>query len=101
MCIRRTRPDVPTDIAEAMDEVLRLVGGPDFARRDAPYRSSPLETENRRDAVRVIVGASKLVGANGLYLTEREVDEMPERVRRALHTLGVTDEELAAADLAE
>ena len=56
---------------------------------------------DRQEAVRVIVGASKLVGANGLYLTEREVDEMPERVRRALHTLGVTDDELAAINLAE
>ena len=57
--------------------------------------------EHRRNAVRVIVGASKLVGANGLYLTEREVDEMPERVLRALHTLGVTDEEIAAINLAK
>lgn len=98
VCIYRTRPDVPADVAEAMDEVLRLVGGPDFAVRADPYAAAPLEAAQRRNAVSVIVGASELVGAHGLHLTKREVDDMPEKVQRALHTLGVTDAEIAAVD---
>lgn len=101
VCIRRTRPDVPTDIAAAMDEVLRLVGGPEFAHRNDPHKGTPLEMQARRNAVDVIIGASELAGAHGLHLTMREVDEMPERVLRALHTLGVTDAEIATINLAE
>ena len=72
-----------------------------LVRAARPGVHLPSWVVNRQEAVRVIVGASKLVGANGLYLTEREVEETPERVRRALHTLGVTDDEIAAVDTAE
>ena len=54
-----------------------------------------IELEQRRQAISVIVGASELVGAHGLHLTDREIDEMPEKVAQALLTLGVSPDELA------
>ena len=57
-----------------------------------------IERTMRRNAIGVIIGASELVGAHGLHLTMREVEQMPEDVLQALRVLGVTDAELAEAD---
>jgi hypothetical protein len=57
-----------------------------------------VEAQQRRNAISVIIGASELVGAHGLHLTMDEVDDMPDKVLRALQVLGVTEAEIDAAD---
>jgi hypothetical protein len=60
-----------------------------------------LDAHMRRRAIEVIVGASELVGVHGLHLAVSEMDYMPERVLRALHMLGVSEQEIAVIDSEE
>lgn len=59
---------------------------------------SAVAAQRRRNAIANIIGAAELAGAHGLHLTHAEVDDMPEKVQRALRVLGVTDDEIAAVD---
>lgn len=52
----------------------------------------------RLHAIGILIGASEVVGAHGLHLTDKAVDDMPDKVLDALQVLGVTDREIFAAD---